>query len=195
MDEGSILVWDIPTLLRSTSPAHPSATPDTLWSDLASTSAMKAHRSLWRLAAMPEADAFLAQHLRPVEAIPADRLRTLIAGLGSADFATREKAERALAEAGEAAAPALGEAQRKAMDLEVRRRVERLLKLLQPRAPERLREARAVLVLEVRGTPAARKLLERLAAGIPGAALTEEAKRAIKRLDSVAAKRSARASD
>jgi len=78
---------------------------------------------------------------------------------------------------------ALTEAHGKATDLEVRRRVERLLAQLQPRAPERLREGRAILVLESRTTPAARRLLARLAAGVPGARLTQEAKAALKRLD------------
>jgi hypothetical protein len=143
---------------------------------------MTAHRSLWRLAALPQADALLSRRLRPVEPVPADRLRTLIAGLSSADFTTREKVERALGEAGESAADALAEARRHTADLEVRRRAERLLDQLQPRTPERLREARAVLVLEARGTPVARKLLARLAAGVPGARLTQEAKAALKRL-------------
>jgi hypothetical protein len=160
-NEGPILVWDIATLLRSSSPSQPAPNPDALWSDLCSASATKAHRSLWRPAALPAADALLSRHLRPVEAMPADRLRTLISGLGSADFATREKVARALAEAGESVADALAEAHRNTADLEVRRRAQRLLGSLNPRDPERLREIRAVLVLEARSTPAARRLLAR----------------------------------
>jgi WD40 repeat protein len=181
--DASILIWDIPSLFRSLVPAHPTAKPDDLWADMGSTSAIKAHRALWRLASLPEADLFLSRRLLSVEAIPADRVHTPIAELGSADFTTREKAERTLREIGEAAAEALRKAHRNTTDLELRRRVERLLDQLQARAPERLREARAVLALEARGTPAARKLLDRLATGLPGARLTQEANAALKRLN------------
>jgi hypothetical protein len=181
--EGSILIWDIPTLLRAASPWPAAPNLAALWSDLTDPSATRAHQALWRLVSLKETDEYLIRHLPPVEAIHADRLHTLVASLGSADFATREKAEHAVTEAREAAAEALAEAYYKAADLELRRRLERLLTSIQPRAPVRLREARAVLVLEARGTPAARKLLARLAAGVPGARLTQEAKAALKRLD------------
>jgi WD40 repeat protein len=183
-DEGPILVWDIPTLLRSATPAHTAPCPDTLWSDLASASAMQAHRSLWRLAALPEADALLNRLLRPVEAVPAERLQMLLAGLGNDDFGVREKSERELAEAAESAVESLGETHRMATDLEVRFRVRRLLDRLDACLQERLRDARAVLVLEARATPAARQLLARPATGVAGARLTQEAKAALGRLES-----------
>jgi WD40 repeat protein len=188
-DDCSILIWDLPTLFRSAPLPRASLKPEPLWTALSSTSAMDAHRALWRLAALPEADAYLSRELRPVESLPAGRLRTLIADLGSADFHTRQQAEHALIAAREAAREALVGAHRKPSDVEQRLRVQRLLDRLQPRAAERLREARAVMVLEARATPAARKLLARLAGGVPGARLTEEARVALERLDGKHAKR------
>jgi hypothetical protein len=47
---------------------------------------------------------------------------------------------------------------------------------------ERLREMRALEVLEGLGTPEARKLLEALAGGTADAVLTQEAKAALQRL-------------
>jgi hypothetical protein len=69
--------------------------------------------------------------------------------------------------------------------LEVRRRIERLLlPLLEPGlSTERLRQRRAVAVLEQVGSPEAVKVLRRLAKGAPGAALTREAKAALRRLE------------
>jgi hypothetical protein len=61
----------------------------------------------------------------------------------------------------------------------------RLLERLElaPVAGERLQALRAVEVLERVGTPEARRLLETLAGGAPGARLTWEARAALGRLD------------
>jgi hypothetical protein len=67
-------------------------------------------------------------------------------------------------------------------DLEVRLRARRLLARLLHGSPARVCEQRAVLVLEVAGTPEARALLLRLASGAKGAVLTEEARAALARL-------------
>jgi hypothetical protein len=144
---------------------------------------MQAHRALWQLAATREAERLLGYRLRAVVPISARRLDAFMADLGSTEFIKRQEAEESLYEARESAADKLREALRKSSDLEVRRRVERLLRQLHPRAPRRLREVRAVMVLEARGTPPARALLARLAAGIPSARLTQEASAALKRLD------------
>jgi hypothetical protein len=52
---------------------------------------------------------------------------------------------------------------------------------VQPRG-ERLRELRALLILEQAGTPAARQLLEELAGGVAEVRLTQEAKAALGRV-------------
>jgi len=68
--------------------------------------------------------------------------------------------------------------------LEVRQRVERLLDNLTGQVPQagRLRELRAVELLELVGSPEARQLLQALAEGAPEARLTREARSAIRRL-------------
>jgi WD40 repeat protein len=180
--DASVLIWDLPLLFRSQPPPSKDNSPEGLWTVLKSDDAAQAQRALWRLAALPEADAFLARHLQPVERVPPQRLRTLLADLGSTDFDRRQRAEEALAEAGEAVRVALAEEFARTEDLEVKRRLARLQERLQPRAPERLREIRAVLALETRGTAEAQRLLQRLAAGLSDARLTQEAKKAMERL-------------
>jgi hypothetical protein len=68
---------------------------------------------------------------------------------------------------------------------EVRRRAELLLDLADARhlSPEGLRTLRAVEVLERVANPEARKVLQSLASGAPGATVTQEAQAALKRLD------------
>jgi WD40 repeat protein len=178
----SILIWDLPLLLRSQPSPCKENSPEALWAVLQSDDAVLAHRALWRLADLPEADAFLARHLHPVEPVPPERVRTLLADLGSEAFETRERANQALAAAGEAVRAALAEEVTAANDIEVRRRVEALQARLHRSAPDRLAEVRAVQVLEARGTTEARRLLQRLAAGVPEARLTQEAKEALARL-------------
>ena len=67
---------------------------------------------------------------------------------------------------------------------EARKRVDDLLQQLTRKAmqPESIRDWRAVEVLEFIGTPAARRVLEKLAGGATEALLTREAKAALKRL-------------
>jgi WD40 repeat protein len=180
--DSSVLIWDLPLLFRSQPPPGKDDGPEALWTLLQSDDAGRAQRALWRLAALPEADDFLGRHLRPVERVSPERLRTLLADLGSNDFDRRERAEAALAEAGEAVRAGLAEEFARTEDLEVRRRLAGLQERLKPRAPERLREVRAVMALEARGTPEARRLLQRLATGLPDARLTQEAKKALERL-------------
>ena len=62
------------------------------------------------------------------------------------------------------------------------RRTDTLQSRLHPKARERLREVRAVLVLEARSTVDSRRLLQRLAAGLSEARLTQDAKAALERL-------------
>jgi hypothetical protein len=180
--DASILIWDLPLLFRSQPFAGKDTSAEALWEVVASDDGVQAYRALWRLAALPETDAFLARRLQPGESMPRERLRKLLTDLGSMDFTARQKAEQTLAEAGEAVRVAVVEALAKTKDPEVRRRLLRLQERLQTQSPERLREVRAVLMLETRRTPEAKRLLKRLASGQPEARLTQEAKAALERL-------------
>jgi hypothetical protein len=177
--DSSVLVWDLRSVFLSRAAFSPGVTPEALWRELSSAKAERAQQAVWRLASLPETDAFLARCLKPVERAPAEQVRSLLDRLGSDDFALRQKAEDALARLGDSVHAALLEAMERAQDVEERLRLKRLLALLQPQKPEQLRKARAVMVLEARGTAAAR----RLADGAPGALLTGEARAAQTRLD------------
>lgn len=180
--DASILIWDLPLLFRSQPLSSKATSAEELWGILASDDVVQAYRALWRLAAMTEAETFLARHLKPVESVPPERLRALLANLGSTDFATREKAEQTLAAAGEPVRAAVAEALAGTKDPEVRRRMLSIQERVQPHSPERLRELRALLILESRDTAEARRLLKRLATGQPEARLTQEVKAVLDRL-------------
>jgi hypothetical protein len=126
----------------------------------------------------------LQKHLRPVPRPDERRLVELIDELGSGKFAVREKAARELEGLQEVAGPALRKALEGKPSLESRRRVEQLLAYLDGRtiSPEDLRTLRALTALEHARTAAARRLLEALAEGAPGARLTREARQALDRV-------------
>src|SRR5581483_2536801 len=125
------------------------------WSDLAGEDAAKAYRAVWALAASPRQSLPLLRGLlKPVAATNADRLRRLVAELDADDFEVRERATRALEEAGEQAEPDLRKALEGKPSAELRQRVGHLLGRLKPEteSPERLRQERAMEVLEDLGT-------------------------------------------
>ncbi len=175
------LIWDLKTLFSAAPITRPMTLP-ALWNSLLDRNASDAQRAAWGMATVPGMERFLAGELRPAVRLDPAWLDRQIGELASDRFLSRQKAEAALASVGEATEPALRSALRTTKDLEMRRRIERLLARLDPRSPTALRERRALLALEVRGTPEARHLLERLAAGLPGARLTEEATAALRRL-------------
>jgi hypothetical protein len=126
----------------------------------------------------------LKKRLPPAAAPDAKRLADLIADQDSETFARRDAAMKGLADLGELAEPALRAALENGPSLEVRRRLEELLEKLAGLGTtgEPLRASRAVEALERIGTPEARQVLTRLAAGAPGAWRTREAKAALDRL-------------
>jgi WD40 repeat protein len=178
--DASILLWELPALFRAggTAPA-PGPAP---WQDLAG-DVRRAYRAMGWLAADPGAVQLLGARLRPVPSPEVGQVPRLLHELDSPDFATRERAMQELEEIGEPARGQLEAACAGAASAEARRRAQMVLDKLHPRSAERLREVRAVQVLEYVGTPPARRLLQRLARGAPGARLTQEAKAALERLD------------
>src|SRR5439155_3486616 len=103
----TVLLWDL-TGRQSGGRLRPAELTDpdleALWSDLAGEDAPKAYRAVWGLAASPkQALPLLRGALKPVAAADAGRLRRLVAELDADDFEVRERATRALEEAGEQA--------------------------------------------------------------------------------------------
>ncbi len=156
------------------------------WKDLTGTEAVKAHRAVWSLAARgADTVAFLKDHLHALPAGKQKHLDQLLADLDSNNFDRREAATRELAR-GVLAESALRKALAHSPSLELRRRLEAVLEALPDwpeKNPELLRSVRAIWVLQRIGTPQARALLEKLAAGAPSARQTQKAKDALQSLD------------
>ncbi len=186
-NDTTILLWDVASAAEWMDPLARPADAQALeawWADLASSDARKAHAAIWALVAAPQqAVPLLRDRLRPVPAVPADKLKQLLADLDSNQFARREAASRQLADLEAMAEPAIHEALKANPSEEQRQRIETLLAAPRlVRSPQKLRGLRAVQVLEQVGVAAARQVLVELANGAPEARLTQEAKAALERL-------------
>jgi RNA polymerase sigma factor (sigma-70 family) len=174
------LLWDV-AALDAAGPAAP-LTPEqraACWADLAG-GAKQAYAGLWKLAADPGAVEMLRRELRPPAAPPeAAVVERLLAELDSDQFKVRAKAREQLAGFGPAVESALRKALAGKPPIEVRRSVDGLLQAIDS---QRVRARRAVEVLELINTAAARELLGALAKGAAGAWLTQEAKESLDRL-------------
>jgi HEAT repeat protein len=157
-----------------------------LWDDLASDQGGKAYAALRMLRADPTRSVpFLKDRLKPRDpGVDEKKVKQLIADLDADDFETREKATNELEKLGKLAEPLMRAALAGEASLEVKRRLERVLKPLgaEVLTPERQRDVRAVRALEQAGTPEAKALLEALAKESPGWWVTREAKAALERL-------------
>lgn len=128
--------------------------------------------------------AFLKDRVRPIAAVDARRLQQLVTNLGDERFAVRQQATDELAGLSSQAVPALKQFLDTKPPLEILRRAESLLAQAEKGvlADEELRFWRSLEVLELIGSPAARQVLEKIAQGLAGHRLTEEAQAAEKRL-------------
>lgn len=157
------------------------------WTALAGDAA-GAFRARCALAQAPQsAVELLGRRLGPIRPAEPARLKALLRDLSSEVYERRQDAHRALSELHELAEPALRAALSAKPTLETRRRVERLLGMLERPADvspsQRLQALRAVAVLEQIGTPSARAVLRVVATGAPPALLTQEAHAALRRLE------------
>jgi WD40 repeat protein len=185
LTDSTLLVWDAGP--HETTPPRKLGAEGVAraWTDLAGRDAARAFRARWALTSSPdEALALLKEHLHPARPADTARLRQLLADLDSKEFAVRDRAQADLEALGDLAEPVLRQSLANKPTLETRRRVQALLKQLRGPVtqPERIRALRAVAVLEDLATPAARQLLGQLAAGVPEARLTREAKASLGRL-------------
>jgi hypothetical protein len=183
----TVLVWDVWALLdRKGEQARElkAGQLERLWTDLAGDDAVAAYQAIQKLAAAPKQTVpLLKARLRSVATVDPKQLGSLLAGLDSDAFEVREKATAELEKLGESAGPAMRKALEGKPALEARRRLERLLHKLRRVSPEpeRLRELRALEVLERIDSTEVRQTLEALAGGMPEARLTQEAKAALRR--------------
>jgi hypothetical protein len=192
--DGTCLVWDLSAALRPAEPLvrRPGAKEMAAWwADLAGADAGRAYAAVWRLTEVTEAAtvAFLRERVKPVTDAELKKARQLIAELDSDSFEAREKAFKQLEALGGATEPALRAALAGKPSPEARRRLTTLLTNLphSARSPEVRRRLRAILVLEQIASTEARALLGELAAGVPYAAETREAKASLGRLNRRAA--------
>jgi WD40 repeat protein len=154
------------------------------WEHLTGKAAL-AYEALWTLtAAGEEAVAFLKGRLKPL-APDRHTVARLLADLDSPHFKARQKAFRDLATLADQIEPELEQALKDMKtSLEARRRLGELLAQASAApAPERLREDRALAVLERIATPPALAALKTLAEGAPRTRMAEQAQEALKRLD------------
>jgi hypothetical protein len=177
----SVLVWDL--IGPPTGAARPPVAD--LWAELLNADATKADAAArWLIGGGDATAKHLWDHLTPAPAPDAASVRKLIDDLDSTAFADREAAGKELERLGDVVLPALSAAARASESAEVRRRCADLLGKLDRTvlSGEALRQARAVEVLERIGTPVARKVLDRAAAGPAGTFLAREAAAAVRRL-------------
>jgi hypothetical protein len=190
LDDGTALIWDITlTDRRGSTDGLTAQEWQQRWKDLAGADAVKGYRAVCDFAASPvHTVAFLKERLYVVPVVTTERLDRLIADLDSDTFARREAASRELSRLGTIAESALRKCLENSPSAELRRRAEPLLEALPGwliKDPETLRIVRAIWVLQRIGTPEARALLEKLAAGAPAARQTQEARAAVQFLDRI----------
>jgi WD40 repeat protein len=184
------LVWDVSKHTRAPRPeSAPLAARDleALWADLADKDAARAFAAQQTLGRHPaQAAALVRERLPAALGVDPGRLAKLVADLSGRGLATRQKAVAGLKELGEQARPALEKALAGDVSLEVRQRIERLLRdVTASPAGGRLRELRAVETLALAGGPEAREALVALAKGAPEARLTREARAALDGLNRI----------
>jgi WD40 repeat protein len=187
-DDGTTLVWDLdasarrgPHPLLSYWPTRRTLTAKDLedsWAKLAGADAFQAQQAIWSLAGAPGLSIPSFRTHLPAATAPA-RVAALIADLDSDSYRTRQKANAELAALGPLAEPQMRKKLTEKPSLEVRRRIELLLRML---PKKNIQAVRAVEALEQMGTPEAIALLRRLADGPKDARMTQEAKGSLERL-------------
>lgn len=190
-DDTTILIWDL------TRPLQPGTfakrlTADALaghWATLLEKDAAKADTAIWSLVhAAEDSVPFLKRRLRPTRRPGAKHIAALLASLDNPNFKIRSGAEAELQALGELVLPELEKAFQEKLPLETHRRLETLLRKARAAAlpfgtPERIRQSRALEVLERIGNAEVKALVRELANGTPEAQLTKTAQAVLTRLE------------
>jgi hypothetical protein len=187
-EDGSVVVWPLePEFCGPPKEALSQTEVQQHWQALSESrddaGAATAYRSVCALAQYPaQSLPLIKEKLKPVERIEKKRMQTLIADLDHDDFACREAASQELSRIIYQAEPLLHEALATSKSPEQIKRLKALLKgrpewLIED--PDLLQSVRAIWVLQRIGSPEAKALLEKLAAGAPTARQTQEAQAAL----------------
>jgi hypothetical protein len=135
-----------------------------LW-DALTADAPTAQRAIWELAADPAGTVeWIAQRVRPTPVPEPATMAHHIAELDAVKFADRERAMAVLRDLGETLLPTFRDALKQSSSAEHRKRLETLIRELEEGIPlgNRLRELRALEILEHIGSPEAKRLLNDL---------------------------------
>jgi RNA polymerase sigma factor (sigma-70 family) len=179
-------IWDVSAITgrpRTVTERSPAGL-DADWKDLAG-DATKGYAAIGRLVSSSgTAVPFLGRHLEAASSADTKPIERLIDALADKDFRVREQATKELGAMGDRAAPSLRKAIANTPSAEVKQRLGVLLARADgaDSSAETIREVRTVEAVEAIGTPEARRLLERLAAGPSEMRLTAEAKASADRL-------------
>jgi RNA polymerase sigma factor (sigma-70 family) len=180
LTDGTILLWEV-DLPAASEVRLDAKEVEALWADLQDADAAKAWRAVWRLAAAAEdAVPFFRNHLKPVAPAPADVTAALLADLNSDAFAKRDAASKRLKDLGLLAENALRDRLKAQPTLELRQRIEPLLKAIEETPPavgaDTLRDLRAVAALARMPASQSRTLLVDLTRGVASAPVTTAAR-------------------
>jgi WD40 repeat protein len=181
----TILLWDLAGRVERPWASRPTPA-GRLWAALESRDAATAWQGIEELADRPDvAIPLLENRLKPAKKPEIDPaiVSKLIGRLNSDVFAERTAASRQLAQWRWAVEASLRQALATQKDLEVRRRLERLLDALDRLTAEEILHTRCIEVLERIGSVQARKILRRLAGGDPLQVLTRETRASLGRLE------------
>ena len=162
----TVLIWGVlghVVLDAGAAPANKAL--ELAWNDLGNADAANAFQAIRLFASHPaRAVPYLRGRLKAVAPVDPKRLAQLISDLESNHFPTREQSSAELRRLGDLAVPSLEKVLASKPPLEVRVRVERLLKEPdQMPPPQMLQSLRAVEALEHARTAEARRLLQALA--------------------------------
>jgi WD40 repeat protein len=189
-DDTLVMAWDVTggAGARSRSGRTDAKVLDRLWADLRDQDATQAFDAVWSLvASAKEALPYLRKRLPVYSDDHVRRVQRLINDLDHDEFAVRQRATQSLAGLGLAVEDALRRCLESKPSLEVRQRVERLLREMQkPEAAitdrDLHRSLRLIEALEHMGSPGAREALRRIADQGLTAQLRQEAKASLLRL-------------
>jgi WD40 repeat protein len=185
-EDGTLLLWGLYKVQRPAGPAKTLRPADLekCWQALADGDAKQAFDALCDLVAAPrDAVPFLEDRIKPAAPLDMKRVGQLISQLDDPEFKVRDQASKELLHLDKRLVPVLDKALAARPPAERKRRLEDLRGKLTGVVlhGQGLRAARAVEVLELIGTPEARRALRALADGAPGALLTTNAQAALKR--------------